>query len=228
LRYVSTTEAARLLREGRVGLVPTETVVGLVAGETGLPRLFGIKGRDPDKPIALLCDSAQEAFDRSREVPPLARFLAERFWPGPLTLVLDAQEDGTVGVRVPAHPVARSVLAGYGGPLYATSANPSGGPAPRALQEVDPAVRAAADFAVRGEPGRGEASAVVDFSGGKVRVLRPTAELTEERLSRLATEAVEGGLASPEGGERFEGPPGSVYTLPDRTRESPARVETDR
>lgn len=235
MRYVSVTEAARLLREGKVGLMPTETVVGLVAGEAGLLRLFEIKGRDPDKPIALLCDSAEEALGWSREVPPLARFLADRFWPGPLTLVLDAREDGTVGVRVPAHPVARTVLAGYGEPLYATSANPSGEPAPRGLEGVDPAVRAAADFAVRGEMGSGEASAVVDFSRGKIRVLRPTAELTEERLAGLATEAVEGTLAPPEGEERFEGPAGNVYTLLDRAtvraaekRESPARAEADR
>ncbi len=189
MRYVSATEAARLLREGRVGLVPTETVVGLVAGEAGLLRLFEIKGRDPDKPIAMLCHSAQEAFERSREVPPLARFLGERYWPGPLTLVLDAQEDGTVGVRVPAHPVARAMLAGYGEPLYATSANPSGEPAPQALEEVNPAVRATADFAVRGEPGSGEASAVVDLSEGRIRLLRPTESFGETELSRLANSA---------------------------------------
>ncbi|MDP8953211.1 MAG: L-threonylcarbamoyladenylate synthase [Actinomycetota bacterium] len=167
--------------------MPTETVVGLVAGKTGLSRLFEIKGRDLDKPIALLCGSTEEAFGWSREVPPLARFLADRFWPGPLTLVLDAQ-DGTVGVRVPAHPVARAVLAGYGEPLHATSANLSGEPAPRTLEGVNPVVSAAVDFAVRGEPGSGEASAVVDLSGREVRVLRPTGEITEERLWRLAAE----------------------------------------
>lgn len=185
LRYASAEEAGELLRRGEVGLVPTETVVGLVAGEAGLSRLFEIKGRDPDKPIALLCSSAEEAFARAREVPPLARLLAERFWPGPLTLVLDAR-DGTVGVRVPDHPVARTVLAEYGGPLHATSANPSGEPAPRALDDVDPAVHAAVDFIVQGAPGSGEASAVVDLSGGKVRILRPTESLDEAELSRLA------------------------------------------
>jgi L-threonylcarbamoyladenylate synthase len=188
LRYVSATEAGGMLRGGEVGLVPTETVVGLVAGEAGLLRLFDIKGRDPDKPIALLCGTAEEAFALSREVPPLACLLADRFWPGPLTLVLDAQ-DGTVGVRVPAHPVMRAVLAAYRGPLHATSANLSGEPAPYALEDVGPAIRDAADFAIWGEPGSGEASAVVDLSGGKIHVLRPTAELTEQRLSRLATRA---------------------------------------
>ena len=187
LRYVSAAEAGELLREGRVGLVPTETVVGLVAGKAGLSRLFEIKGRDSGKPIALLCGAAEEALALGREPPsPLARSLAGRFWPGPLTLVLDAEGGGTVGVRVPEHPVTWAVLASYGGQLYATSANLSGGSASRALEEVDPAISAAVDFAVRGEPGSGEASAVVDLSGGNVRLLRATKSLTEDELTRLA------------------------------------------
>lgn len=185
MRCVSTEESGELLREGEVGIVPTETVVGLVAGEAGVSRLFEIKGRNPDKPIALLCGSAEEAFALAREVPPLARLLAERFWPGPLTLVLDA-EYGTVGVRVPAHPATLAVLSGYGGPLYATSANLAGEPAPRALEDVDTAVFDAVDFAVWGEPGGGEASAVVDLSGPEIRLLRPTKNLSDAELSRLA------------------------------------------
>lgn len=186
MRYVSAAEAGDLLREGRVGLVPTETVVGLIAGKAGLSRLFEIKGRDPGKPIALLCGSAEEALALAQTVPPLARSLADRFWPGPLTLVLDVEGGGTVGVRVPAHPVAWAVLASHGGSLYATSANPSGGSAPRALEEVNPAISAAVDFAVRGEPGSGEASAVVGLSEGNVRLLRATKSLTEDELARLA------------------------------------------
>lgn len=186
MRYVFAAEAGKLLREGWVGLVPTETVVGLVAGEAGLSRLFEIKGRDPGKPIALLCGAAEEALDLGRNVPPLARSLADRFWPGPLTLVFEAEGGGTVGVRVPAHPVTQAVLASHGGPLYATSANLSGGSAPRTLEEVDPAVSAAVDFVVRGEPGSGEASAVVDLSESESRLLRATESLTEAELARLA------------------------------------------
>jgi L-threonylcarbamoyladenylate synthase len=189
LRYVSAAEAAESLHEGGVGLVPTETVVGLLAGEDGLSRLFEIKGRHPNKPIALLCGSVHDAFALSREVPPFARLLAERFWPGPLTLVLDSAKGGTVGVRVPVHPVARKVLAAYGNPLHATSANPSGKPAPRTLEDIDPAVRAAADFAIHGEPGSGEASAVVDLSGEKIRLLRPTESFNEKELFNLVNPA---------------------------------------
>jgi L-threonylcarbamoyladenylate synthase len=179
-------EAAEVLRDGRVALVPTETVVGLLAAEPGLRRIEEIKARDPGKPIALLCASAEEAFALATDVPPLARKLASHYWPGPLTLVLDRAGGGTVGVRVPAGPVVRAVLAAYGEPLYATSANLSGEPAPRGLEEVDPRVSEAVDVIVEGEAGSGEASAVVDLSGGRVRLLRATEDLSEEKLGELA------------------------------------------
>ena len=184
---VSPAEAAEALREGEVALVSTETVVGLVAAEAGLSRIQEIKGREADKPIALLCASPQDAFALAASVPPLARTLADKYWPGPLTLVLDRPGGGTVGVRVPADSAVREVLEAYGEPLYATSANLSGEPAPEGLQEVDPRVTEAVDLVVEGGPGTGEASAVVNLSGGEVRLLRATTELDEDRLSELAT-----------------------------------------
>jgi tRNA A37 threonylcarbamoyladenosine synthetase subunit TsaC/SUA5/YrdC len=77
------------------------------------------------------------------------------------------------------------VLRAHGGSLYATSANPSGGPAPRSLGEVDPRVLAVVDLVVEGEPGSGEASAVVDLSGSEARLLRATEALTGERLREM-------------------------------------------
>ena len=185
MRTVSPKEAAVALRAGEVALVPTETVVGLVAAEPGLPRMRDMKGRVARKPIALLCVSAEEAFALADAVPPLARRLAELYWPGPLTLVLDRPGGETVGVRVPAGRAARELLAAYGGPLFATSANVSGEPAPRALQDVDPRVSGAVDMVVEGEPGSGEASAVVDLSGDLIKLLRPAAGITGQTLSRL-------------------------------------------
>lgn len=185
LRAATPREAAELLREGKVGLVPTETVVGLLADELGLSRLAGIKGRDPAKPIALLCPSAQSAFALASRVPPVAEALAESLWPGPLTLVLERERGGTIGLRVPDHPTVRELLAEYGGPLYATSANVSGGPAPASLDDVDPTIREAVNFSVDGEPGSGEASTVVDLSEGQAVILRAGAGLDEAALSRL-------------------------------------------
>jgi L-threonylcarbamoyladenylate synthase len=187
LRLVSAWKAADLLREGKVGLIPTETVVGLVASGSGLFRLFEIKERDPDKPVAMLCPSLESALLRFQEMPPLAWTLAECFWPGPLTLVFDAESGGTIGLRVPDHSAVREVFA-YGASIYATSANLSGEPPPTALSHVDPRVAEAVDFVVPGTPGSGEASAVVQLSGGRVRLLRPSAELTEDKLLRLARE----------------------------------------
>jgi len=188
MKTVSPAEAAAALKAGGVALVPTETVVGLVATEPGLPRVREIKGRDAQKPIALLCASAAEAFSLAAEVPPLARRLTELYWPGPLTLVLDLPDGGTVGVRVPADSAVRRVLEAYGGPLYATSANLAGEPAPPGLEEVDPRVAEAVDVVVEAGSGSGEASAVVDLSGGRVRLLRATEGLSEAKLARLAGE----------------------------------------
>lgn len=186
MNIVQVRESARALREGWVVLVPTETVVGLVASEAGLGRLWEIKGRDPGKPVALLCRHAEEAFALADHVPPLARKLADLYWPGPLTLVLDGPGGGTVGLRVPDHAVVQRLLEAYGGSLYATSANLSGEPAPRSLEDVDPRVSGAVDVIVEGEPGSGEASAVVDLSGREARILRAAGGLTEEKLRRLS------------------------------------------
>ena len=180
---VSASGAAAALRGGKVVLVPTETVVGLVAADAS--RLNEIKGSDPEKPIALLCASAEEAFALAADVPPLAGQLAELLWPGPLTLVLRSRGGGTVGIRVPSGAVV-DVLHAYGGPLYATSANPTGGAAPRSLDDVERSVLSAADVVVEGEPGNGEASAVVDLTGGKPRLLRSTKALSEEVLGRMS------------------------------------------
>lgn len=188
MRTVSPHEAAKVLRAGKVALVPTETVVGLVAAESGLARVREIKGRDEDKPIALLCTSADEAFGLAEDVPQLARTLAGLYWPGPLTLVLDLPTGGTIGVRVPAGRVVRELLATFGGPLYATSANLSGESDAGSAEVVDQRVLEAVDVVVEGEPGSGEASAVVDLSGGKVWLLRATRELTEETLAGLVAE----------------------------------------
>jgi L-threonylcarbamoyladenylate synthase len=186
MKTASPEEAAAALGAGKVALVPTETVVGLVAAEPGLPRVREIKGRDSDKPIALLCSSAEEAFGLAENVPPLARELAEIYWPGPLTLVLDLPGGGTIGVRVPTGQKVREVLAAYGGPLHATSANLSGERDARSVDDVDPRVLSEVDILVEGESGSGEASAVVDLSSGQTRLLRATKDLPEDMLRQLA------------------------------------------
>ncbi len=188
MRVVSPEKVAEALRSGKVALVPTETVVGLVAAESGLSKVREIKGRDADKPIALLCRSAEEAFGLAANVPPLADKLADLYWPGPLTLVLDLPDGNTIGLRVPAGEAVRDLLEAYDSPLYATSANLSGEPARATPEEVNPLVLEAVDFVLGGEKGSGEASAVVDLSGGNVRLLRAGSGLSPQKLTRLAHE----------------------------------------
>ena len=131
-------DAVAALRAGELVVYPTETFYGIAAdpfSPSALEKLFAIKGRDSQRPIALIAADAQMAFEVALEVPTVARRLASAFWPGPLTIVLPAREgfpaalvgpDGGVGVRVSPHPIARVLSEELGCPITATSANRSG------------------------------------------------------------------------------------------------------
>lgn len=137
-----------LLARGELVAFPTDTVYGVGADAfrpEAVAKLFAAKIRPADRPIALLVAPEYDLALVAREVPPEAKALARRFWPGGLTLVLwrspavpDVVTAGgpTVGVRVPAHPVALALIRGLGAPLAATSANLSGQPSPLTAQEV--------------------------------------------------------------------------------------------
>lgn len=127
------------LRAGELVVYPTETFYALGAdpfSPAALERVFALKGRDPERPIALIAADTGMALALAGEVPPGARRLAQAFWPGPLTLVLSARAGlapgiagpGGVGVRVSPHPVARALSLGLGCPITATSANLSDRP----------------------------------------------------------------------------------------------------
>jgi L-threonylcarbamoyladenylate synthase len=131
--------AVAALRADELVIYPTETFYGIAAdpaSSRAMARIFALKARAPDQPIALIAADPASAFALTDEVPPLARRLATVFWPGPLTLVLPARRglheavlgpDG-VGVRVSSHPIARALAAAFGRPITATSANLSGQP----------------------------------------------------------------------------------------------------
>ena len=195
-------DARGALAAGQAIVYPTETfyAVGVDAlSSDALARLFAIKGREPGKPVALIAADTAMAFAVAREVPAVARVLAEAFWPGPLTLVLPARgeipapligDDGGVGVRVSSHPIARALCAGFGRPLTATSANLAGEP-PAVEPEV--ARRALGDkikvFVEDGRLAGGAPSTVVTFAGSQMRVLRPGAISELQLTARLAARA---------------------------------------
>jgi L-threonylcarbamoyladenylate synthase len=179
-------EAVRILRAGGLVAFPTETVYGLgadAANERAVRRIFDVKGRPADHPLIVHLAGAEQLPRWARDVPAAALRLAERFWPGPLTLilnrapgVLDVVTGGqdTVGLRVPAHPVAHALLALFGGGLAGPSANRFGRISPTTAQHVRDELGDRVDLVLDGGSCTvGIESTIVDLSSGGAVVLRP-------------------------------------------------------
>lgn len=166
---------------------PTETVYGLGADATNakaISRLNQVKGRPPEKPYSLHLHSPDQIIPYVREVPEAARRLMDKFWPGPLTIVLPAKEGGTVGFRLPDHPVAQAFLLACGVPVAAPSANRSGHAPPTDAQEVRAALGPAVDFILDGGPTRfGKESTVVELVNGRVEIRREGAIARDDILA---------------------------------------------
>lgn len=189
-------EAAKLLLAGGVVAFPTETVYGLggLADEPGaVAAIFAAKGRPPINP--LIVHVLDEAAARALvDWTPAAGALAASFWPGPLTLVLPRRPEAevapavcaglpTLAVRVPAHPVARALLAAVGRPIAAPSANPSGRLSPTRAEHV--AGGLALPLVLEGGPAEvGLESTVLDLSGPRPVLLRPGG-VTREAIERV-------------------------------------------
>jgi L-threonylcarbamoyladenylate synthase len=160
------------LRAGEAVVVPTETVYGLAARPGHEALLLELKGRPASIPIAVLVAGVEQAVVATgRPLPPLARRLAARFWPGPLTLVLPTASGGTLGVRCPAHPFVAAVAAATG-PIATTSANRHGAPTPTDAAAAAASLTGAVAVVVDGGTITGSASTVVDVTGDEPVVLR--------------------------------------------------------
>ena len=188
--------AAEAFKEGGVIAYPTETFYGLGAdpfNPVAVERLFSLKGRPPASPISLIIGDRTMLKGLVAEVPRAAIVLMERFWPGPLTLVVKASASipasliagpGKVGVRLSSHPVARALSQACSSPITATSANPSGRKPPTTAQDVLGYFGSSLDVLIDGGELTGRlGSTVVDVSGGKAVVLRegeiPSSEIFE-------------------------------------------------
>jgi L-threonylcarbamoyladenylate synthase len=178
-------EAALVLRQGGLVAFPTETFYGLGAhalDATAVARVFQVKGRPEGKPLLVLVDSIQMAESLVTDVSQLARDLMLRHWPGPLTLVFKAVAGlpaaltagtGTVGVRMPGHPVALGLVGAAGVPVTAPSANPSGGEPPTTAAEVLEAFQGKIELVLDGGPTKGGLpSTVLDVTVTPPRLLR--------------------------------------------------------
>lgn len=179
-------KAAELLRDGQVVGMPTETVYGL-AGNAYSPeavkRIFEAKGRPQDNPLIVHISEFSEIYDLVKEVPETAKKLAEKFWPGPLTIILPKSEKvplcvtgglDTVAVRCPLHPVARKLIKSAGLPLAAPSANLSGKPSPTKAEHVFEDLNGRIPMIIDGsECEEGVESTVITLATDVPRLLRP-------------------------------------------------------
>jgi L-threonylcarbamoyladenylate synthase len=177
--------AADAVRAGRIVAIPTDTLYGLAVDPFNIDavaRVYQLKGRGSDRALPLIAADVDQIVATLGVLPMRARLLAARFWPGPLTMLMPAPErlpaevtggTGRVGVRVPAHAVARALCAACGMPLTATSANRSGWPA---TNEPDAIVETLADgidtLLDAGITPGGPPSTIVDVTDATPRVIR--------------------------------------------------------
>jgi release factor glutamine methyltransferase len=188
--------AASVLRDGGIVIFPTETVYGIGAAANsciGPQEIVDIKMRPASKPLPWLVETEDALDTYGIDIPEYAHRLAEKFWPGPLSLVVKASarvgkdftdSRGTVALRCPDHEVVQELIRASGGPIITTSANTSGEHAPTSFDELEERLVAAADLTLDGgETRHGMASTVVDCTGTEPMILRdgavPAAQIAE-------------------------------------------------
>ncbi len=214
--------AAELIKRGEIVAFPTETVYGLGADALdprAVKKIYVAKGRPSDNPLIVHIASVEQMYEVAAEVPHTAELLAERFWPGPLTMILPKSEKippeitaglDTVAIRMPNHPVALELIRKSGLPIAAPSANLSGKPSPTSAKHV------AKDLYGRlalildgGETIVGLESTVLDLCGEVPAVLRPGGVTVEELRDLLGDVRIAAEISDNEEKPRS---PGMKYT----------------
>lgn len=217
-------KAAEILKRGGLVAIPTETVYGLAAnaldGET-VKKIFAAKGRPGDNPLIVHVSSMEEIYPLVEKVPEKAKKLAEKFWPGPLTMIfkksnlIPYEVSGgleTVAVRMPSHKDAREIIKRSGLPLAAPSANTSGRPSPtnarRVLEDMDGKIDAVFDG---GNCEYGVESTVITLVGEAPTLLRPGG-ITYDQLREVLGEVnIDKGVLNPVDDSRKVASPGMKY-----------------
>jgi L-threonylcarbamoyladenylate synthase len=195
-------EAVAVLKRGGLVAYPSDTVYGLGAAasdERAVTRVFVVKGRLSEKALPLLLADVGDMAPLCAEVSATAKLLAERFWPGPLTLVLrrsPAFQSAALGggdnvaLRVPDHPFLRELIRALGEPITGTSANRSRRPSCRTVGEVERELGDAADLIIDGGPSRaGQESTVVDITTDALKMLREGA-ISRREIERALGQGV--------------------------------------
>ena len=215
---MSIEEAANLLKNGEIVAIPTETVYGLGANcfdADAIKKIFKAKGRPSDNPLIVHVSSKEQVSELAFRITPAAQVLMDRFWPGPLTLVMEKQKTvpdsvtaglATVAIRMPSHHVAQAIIEQAGVPIAAPSANVSGRPSPTTAQIVMDDLGGKIPLIIDSGPCEvGIESTVLDVTGAVPKILRPgmiTAEMIEEAV---------GAVALADGNEKETRSPGVKY-----------------
>lgn len=217
-------QAAAILTRGGLLGIPTETVYGL--GANGLDpeavaHIFEAKGRPQDNPLILHVPSAQWLERYCQHIPDAAYTLAERFWPGPLTMILERRPVvpdvvtaglDTVGMRCPAHPVCRAIITAAGVPVAAPSGNTSGRPSPTNMADMLEDMEGKIDGIVDGGPcSVGVESTIIDLTEQPPRLLRPGGVTLEELRDALGEVAVDPAVTRLMGAGEHPRAPGMKY-----------------
>jgi L-threonylcarbamoyladenylate synthase len=222
VRPVAVAEAVRCLRAGGLVAFPTETVYGLGADATNaraIARLYDAKGRPAFNPLIAHVHDAAAACDLG-QLDPVATRLAEVFWPGPLTLVVPRQPNcavaelataglATIALRVPAHAAARDLLAAFGGPIVAPSANRSGHVSPTAAQHVLSDLRGRIDLLLDGGPSPVGLESTIVTCIGEPTLLRPGG-LPRTEIERVLGHPLADSPHSAEAGDEVPIAPGQL------------------
>jgi L-threonylcarbamoyladenylate synthase len=235
--------AVGVLRGGGVVAIPTETVYGLaadVANAAAIARVYAIKGRPTEHPLIVHVHDAAALDGYVADVTPALRALAARFWPGPLTAIVArgprtprAVTGGqdTVAVRVPEHPLARAILAAFGGALAAPSANRFGRISPTSAEHVRADLGDEVDLIVDGGPARvGVESTIVDLTGAVPAVLRAgavTASQLGDALGAPVVTRVGGAVRAPGTLASHYAPRAQVVLVDTDARDAEARRRAD-
>ena len=178
-------QAARAISSGGMVVFPTSGLYGLAVdalNAAAVDKIFAAKGRSPDKPVLILIRHVDDLRPLVTTIPPAAARLMDALWPGGLTLVFPAAAavfpvltaaSGKIGIRLPAHPVARVLVAAVGRPITGTSANVSGRPGCSRIATLDTAIADAADMTLdAGDLAGGAGSTVVDVTREPPVILR--------------------------------------------------------
>lgn len=192
--------AVNALQHGNVIVFPTETLYGLGADAldgAAVEKIFRLKGRDPNQPIPVLVADSEMLHALITDISPLALKMTERFWPGPLTLVLPARQDipkpllnasGGVGVRISSQPIATKLVRALGRPLTATSANPAGKEPARTIEAAKNYFNGAVNVFLDGGTLTSKiGSTVVEVTANKIKIIRE-GDIAASELRRVLGE----------------------------------------